>query len=144
MKRCQPRFSMSPRPSAALVGYGERARGCGEGVVRVNVNPDKQDARGQTPTSYASENSHEDVVKLLPLSAGLPCLPFLFSFELNCFRTLCLQIICRCGLCVNADPVLMGLDGDGHNAINWAPPARPAGFSVAGHISLCYKFVNFC
>lgn len=54
------------------------------------------------------------------------------------------KIICRCGLCVNADPVLMGLDGDGHNAINWAPPARPAGFSVAGHISLCYKFVNFC
>ena len=48
------------------MGYGEKAPGCGEGGS-IKGSPNKQDVRGRTPISCASENGCEDVIKLLRL-----------------------------------------------------------------------------
>jgi len=56
---------MSPRPNTTLVDYG----GVVEGVVRMVLERgDVKGAPSRTPTSYASESRHEEVVKFL----GLP------------------------------------------------------------------------
>jgi len=61
-------FAIPLRPTAALVGYGDWARGCGRiALGRRGFNADRQEVCGQALTSYASKNGHEAVVKLVCL-----------------------------------------------------------------------------
>ena len=65
-KGAEPESKDNGRSDAAVVGCRERARGGGEAAAgEGRVELDSKDNYGQTPLSWAAENGHEAVVKLL-------------------------------------------------------------------------------